>query len=95
MLLAAVTSLKISGKVTLRGKRRLTGIQFIWAVRFAGIFAITESVLWEREILSVTTWKCVGISRGMILYNLFDQPLMIFGDFSDLKNLPIHMRFPF
>lgn len=49
--LAAVTSLKISGKVTLRGKRRLTGIQFIWAVRFAGIFA-TESVLWERETLS-------------------------------------------
>ncbi|MBA5709976.1 hypothetical protein DT036_02355 [Bacillus velezensis] len=64
-------------------------------MRFAGIFAITGSVLWEREILSVTTWKRVGISRGMILYNLFDQPLMIFGDFSDLKNLPIHMRFPF
>ncbi|AUJ62083.1 hypothetical protein B6257_16615 [Bacillus velezensis] len=42
--LAAVISLKISGKVTLRGKRRLTGIQFIWAVCFAGIFAIAESV---------------------------------------------------
>ncbi|ODB73149.1 hypothetical protein A7310_04075 [Bacillus velezensis] len=26
----------------------------------------------EWKILSVTTWKCVGISRGMILYNLFD-----------------------
>ncbi|MCK6099250.1 hypothetical protein KZX54_02720 [Bacillus velezensis] len=44
----------------------------IWALRFAGIFSITGSVFMGAGILSGITWECVGISRGMILYNLFD-----------------------
>lgn len=69
--LAAVTSLKISGKVTLRGKRRLTAN----SVHMGSAFlpgSLPPNLFYGSGKLSVTTWKCVGISRGMILYTLFD-----------------------